>query len=95
MAKTVAEDKHPERAPKTESPAVENEEGASESQLTEYDFHLKMKGPNIDTTLKKAAELACKMGLIEKAQISSLITLFVGWGMATLKKTWLNRMGYQ
>jgi len=49
----------------------------------------------MEPTLKKAAQLASKMGLIPSPFLTHLISLYIGWGLTILKKQWLDRMGYK
>lgn len=59
-----------------------------------YDLHIRLdKG--MQPALKDAAELAYKMGDIEKSDLVDLINLFIGWGLSIQKKKWLDRMGYR
>ena len=45
--------------------------------------------------LRDAAELAFGLGAIEKPDLTNIVNLFIGWGMAVLKKKCLDRMGYK
>ena len=45
--------------------------------------------------LRDYAELAYKMGDIPKPDLVNLMNLFISWGMAVLKKKWLDRVGYR
>lgn len=58
------------------------------------EIHIRVSGDTKDQ-LKDAADLAHKMDLIEKPELTLLMNLFVGWGMNVLKKLWLDRMGYK
>ena len=45
--------------------------------------------------LKDAAEIAYRLGDIEKPDLVDLMNLFINWGMSILKRKWLDRMGYK
>ncbi len=60
----------------------------------DYDLHIKVPA-EMRSTLKDAAELAYKMGDIPKPDLVDLMNLFIGWGLAILKKKWLDRVGYR
>ena len=70
-----------------ETPAQEAVPGA------EYDLHIKVP-EEMRTTLKDAAELAYKMGIIPKPDLVDLI-LFISWGMTVLRNKWMDRSGYR
>ena len=59
----------------------------------EYDLHIKVP-EEMRTTLKDAAELAYKMGIIPKPDLVDLI-LFISWGMTVLRNKWMDRSGYR
>jgi len=42
-----------------------------------------------------SAKLAYMMGETPKADLTSLMNLSIGWGLAILKKKWLDRVGYR
>ena len=60
----------------------------------EYDLHIKVPA-EMRQTLRDCAELAYKLGDIPKPDLVDLMNLFIGWGMAVLKKKWLDRVGYK
>ena len=60
---------------------------------SEYDLHIKVPA-DMRQKLRDCAELAYKMGDIPKPKLVNLMKLFIGWGMAVLKKKWLDRVGY-
>ena len=76
----------PVEQPTEEPPAVEPK--------PDYDLHIKVPA-EMRSTLKDAAELAYKMGDIPKPDLVDLMNLFIGWGLAILKKKWLDRIGYR
>lgn len=59
-----------------------------------YDLHAQIPR-EMQTVLKKATQLAYKLGDIPKPELVDLINLFIGWGLAIQKKKWLDRMGYK
>lgn len=61
---------------------------------SEYDLHIKVPA-DMRQKLKDCAELAYKMGDIPKPDLVDLMNLFIDWGMAVLKKKWLDRVGYR
>lgn len=76
----------------------ELEETTEESKTTvvepKYDLHIEVPG-EMRQVLRDSAELAHKMGDIEKPDLVNLMNLFIGWGLSILKKKWLDRMGYK
>ena len=60
----------------------------------EYGLHVVL-AKEMRTVLKDAAELAYRMGEIQKPSIAALMNLFIGWGLSIQKKKWLDRMGYR
>ena len=71
-------------------------EQPSEEPQTRAEYHLHIKVPNeMRGTLKDAAELAFRMGSIPKPDLVDLMNLFINWGMAVLKRQWLDRVGYR
>ena len=60
----------------------------------DYDLHIKVPA-EMREKLKEAAALAYKMGDIPKPDLVDLMNLYIGWGMAVLKKKWLDRIGYK
>jgi hypothetical protein len=60
----------------------------------EYDLHIKVPA-EMRQKLKDCAELAYKMKDIPKPDLVDLMNLFISWGMAVLKKKWLDRVGYK
>jgi hypothetical protein len=80
----------------TEAVATEAEatpEQAREAR-SEYDLHIKVPA-DMRQKLRDCAELAYKMGDISKPDLVHLMNLFINWGMAVLKKKWLDRVGYR
>ena len=82
---------------------MEQEVQATEVEVTpeqapearpECDLHIKVP-VDIEKKLRDCAELAYKMGDIPKPKLVNLMKLFIGWGMALLKKKWLDRVGYR
>ena len=78
---------------------VEATEVAAASEQTpdaksEYDLHIKVPA-DMRQKLKDCAELAYKMGDIPKPDLVNLMNLFISWGMAVLKKKWLDKVGYK
>lgn len=77
---------------------VEATEAATPEQALEarpeYDLHIKVPA-EMRQTLRDCAELAYKLGDIPKPDLVDLMNLFIGWGMAVLKKKWLDRVGYK
>jgi hypothetical protein len=61
---------------------------------SEYDLHIKVPA-EMRQKLRDCAELAYKMGDIPKPDLVNLMNLFISWGMAVLKKKWLDRVGYK
>ncbi len=61
---------------------------------SEYDLHIKVPA-DMRQKLRDCAELAYKMGDIPKPDLVNLMNLFISWGMAVLKKKWLDRVGYK
>jgi len=78
--------------PPTEGPEATATEANPEGQ---YEFHIRLHGANIDEKLKDATTVAYRLGLITKPTLAQLMSLFIGWGMAILKKQWLERVGYR
>jgi len=60
----------------------------------EYDLHIKVPA-EMRQKLRDCAELAYRMGDIPKPDLVDLMNLFISWGMAVLKKKWLDRVGYR
>ncbi len=75
------------------TPAEEAPDQSPEAR-SEYDLHIKVPA-DMRQKLKDCAELAYKMGDIPKPDLVNLMDLFIGWGMAVLKKKWLDRVGYR
>jgi len=71
--------------------AEEPAEAASEAK---YDLHIEVP-ESMRQVLKDSAELAHEMEDIPKPDLINLMNLFISWGMAILKKKWLDRMGYK
>jgi len=67
---------------------------AEEVELGEYGLHIRLER-GMQSTLKKAAELAYHMGDIQKPDLVQLMNLFIGWGLSIQKQKWLTRMGYK
>ncbi len=59
-----------------------------------YDLHIRLPG-KAKEKLKGTAELAYRLELIPNPDLVDLINLFIGWGMAVLKRYWLDRIGYR
>ena len=92
MAKTDAND---ETVPPPEETTEDPEAIVTEAETAQqYDFHIALHGENIDGKLKDAATVAFRLGLITKPTMAQLMSLFIGWGLAVLKKQWLERVGY-
>lgn len=72
----------------------ESETKVPPAPLPDYDLHVRFPGEK-EEMLKDAARLACKMGLIEKPELTGLFSLFVEWGMNGLKILWLEKMGFK
>ena len=68
-------------------------EQATEAKA-EYDLHIKVPA-DMRQKLRDCAELAYKMGDIPKPDLVNLMNPFISWGMAVLKKKWLDRVGYR
>jgi len=80
----------------TEPPTEGSEATATEAKPEEqYEFHIKLHGTDIYEKLKDAATVAYRLGLITKPTMAQLMSLFIGWGLAILKKQWLERVGYR
>lgn len=62
--------------------------------LLDYDLHT-MLAREMQPTLKGSAERAYEMGKIPKPGLTNLMNLFIGWGLAMLKKKWPDRVGYR
>lgn len=62
-------------------------------ERADYDLHVVLDR-EMQPTLKSSAELAYKMGEIPKPDLTNLMNLFIGWGLAILKKKWLDKVGY-
>jgi len=76
-----------------EAKGVEVAPEQSPEARSEYDLHIKVPA-DMRQKLRDCAELAYKMGDIPKPKLVNLMKLFIGWGMAVLKKKWLDRVGY-
>ncbi len=61
----------------------------------EYDFHIRLHGKNIAQKLKDAATIAHGLGLIPKATLANLMSLFIDWGLDLLKQQWLEKVGHR
>jgi hypothetical protein len=81
-----------QEAEATEAAAAQVE--ATPEPKPDYDLHIKVPA-EMRQTLQDCAELAYKMGDIPKPSQVNLMNLFIGWGMAVLKKKWLDRVGYR
>ncbi len=75
-----------EKTPVAEKPTEDKEE---------YDFHIRLHGKNIAQELKDAATIALGLGLIPKASLPKLMSLFIGRGLGLLKQQWLEKVGYR
>jgi len=67
----------------------------AEKPVDEYEFHIRLHGPDIDQKLKDATTVAYRLGLITKPTLAQLMNLFIVWGLALLKERWLERVGYR
>lgn len=74
-------------------PSAVAEPSVAEASPT-YDLHIKIPR-EMQERLKKAAQLAKKLGDIPKADLVDLINLYIEWGMSIQKRKWLDRMGYK
>lgn len=78
-------------------PTVESAEELTMTKAEDKDnYELHVLVPRqMQQTLKDAADLASRLGLIEKPELKDLMNFFINYGMAILKKTWLERAGYR
>jgi len=88
-----------ERIPKQEPeetvpPPAESSADAESKPADQYDFHIRLHGIDIDETLKDAATVAYRLGLITKPTMAQLMSLYIAWGLALLKQQWLDHVGY-
>ena len=91
----VKDDLNDETGPPPEETTEDPEAIVTEAETSQqYDFHIVLHGENIDRKLKDAATVAFRLGLITKPNMPQLMSLFIGWGLAILKKQWLERVGY-
>jgi len=72
----------------------EQVEEQAEEVSQKYDLHIKI-AEEMRQTLKDSAEVAYRLGETAKPDLVDLMSLFMGWGIAILKKKWLDRMGYK
>lgn len=73
----------------TPEPVVETSEAKPD-----YDLHIKVPA-EMRQTLKDSADLAFKLGDINKPDLVDLMNLFIGWGLQIQKQKWLDRVGYR
>lgn len=77
-----------------EASVTTEETKSAEVVEPKYDLHIEVPG-EMRQVLRTSAELAYKMGDIEKPDLVNLMNLFIGWGLRIQKKKWADKMGYK